>query len=390
MNATDRHYGLDWLRIGAFGLLILYHVGMFFVPWDWHVKTARPMDWVAVPMLATNSWRLALLFVVSGYATAAILRRSPRLGAFLKDRSARLIIPLIVAMILIIPPQPWVELMVKHGYSQSLPHFWFNDYFRFGEIDGLAVPTWQHLWFVVYLWVYTLVVAALWPILRSSAAQAIFDRLFGGIALILIPLAWGFIVTFWLGRGVPITHGLFDDSTAHLTYLPAFLFGFGLAGSPAALAAARRWWKAALLLAVAGFGAVLAVELQWPGNTVAPPGPVNWFRAGHAVQGWAAIVALIGMADTYWNRDHRWRATLTEAVFPFYIVHQTIIVWLGWWLLRFSLSPAAEFAILLMATVGGCLAFYFVGRSIGWLRPAIGLRPRPRPKVQARPSESSA
>ena len=66
VEAHARHYGLDWLRIGAFGLLILYHIGMFFVPWDWHVKTARPMDWVAIPMLLTNSWRLVLLFVVSG------------------------------------------------------------------------------------------------------------------------------------------------------------------------------------------------------------------------------------------------------------------------------------------------------------------------------------
>ena len=57
---TQRHYGMDWLRIGAFALLILYHIGMYFVPWDWHVKIARPIDWVQLPMLATNGWRLPL------------------------------------------------------------------------------------------------------------------------------------------------------------------------------------------------------------------------------------------------------------------------------------------------------------------------------------------
>ena len=61
----ERHYGLDWLRIGAFGLLILYHIGMVFVPWGFHAKTAQPLPWVVVPMLAINSWRLLLLFVVS-------------------------------------------------------------------------------------------------------------------------------------------------------------------------------------------------------------------------------------------------------------------------------------------------------------------------------------
>ncbi|MGC8001012.1 hypothetical protein ACP3XN_26790, partial [Salmonella enterica] len=71
----ERHYGLDWLRIGAFGLLILYHIGMVFVPWGFHAKTAQPLPWVVVPMLAINSWRLLLLFVVSGYASRALLVR---------------------------------------------------------------------------------------------------------------------------------------------------------------------------------------------------------------------------------------------------------------------------------------------------------------------------
>jgi glucans biosynthesis protein C len=90
------------------------------------------------------------------------------------------------------------------------------------------------------------------------------------------------------------------------------------------------------------------------------------------------IVALIGLADSYLNRDHPWRRVLTEAVFPFYLIHQTIIVGVEGWLLHFGLPRAAEFAILLVATLGGCWIFYAVGREIGWLRPLIGLRPRAR------------
>jgi peptidoglycan/LPS O-acetylase OafA/YrhL len=95
---------------------------------------------------------------------------------------------------------------------------------------------------------------------------------------------------------------------------------------------------------------------------------------------------LIGLADRFWNRDHPWRRTLTEAVFPFYIIHQTIIVVTGWYLLRFALPPTTEFAALLAATVTGCWLFYFGGREIGWLRPLIGLRPlaqRPRSATEA-------
>jgi peptidoglycan/LPS O-acetylase OafA/YrhL len=89
---------------------------------------------------------------------------------------------------------------------------------------------------------------------------------------------------------------------------------------------------------------------------------------------WGAIVALLGIADRFWNRERPYRAMLTEAVFPFYIIHQTIIVVLGWYLLRFALPGSIEFAILLIATVAGCWVFYFGGREIPLLRPLIGLR----------------
>ena len=94
---------MDWLRIGAFALLILYHIGMFFVPWGWHVKTAQPIEWFALPMLATNAWRLGLLFVVSGYASAALFARSSGLGGFVRNRTARLLVPLVFGIAVIVP-----------------------------------------------------------------------------------------------------------------------------------------------------------------------------------------------------------------------------------------------------------------------------------------------
>lgn len=94
------------------------------------------------------------------------------------------------------------------------------------------------------------------------------------------------------------------------------------------------------------------------------------------VQGWATIVALVGIADRFTNRDHPWRAMLAEAVFPFYIIHQTIIVVVGWWLLQRQVAALPAFLILVAATVGGCWAFYLGGRRIDWLRPLIGLQRR--------------
>lgn len=378
----ERHYGMDWLRIGAFALLIFYHVGMFFVPWGWHVKTAHPIHWAEVPMLASNAWRLPLLFIVSGYASAALFAREPRPGRFLASRSARLLVPLVFAAAVIIPPQPWVELQFKHGYTGSFWHFWANDYFRFGSLDGIILPTWQHLWFVVYLWVYTLVLSLLLAVIPArlrARLAALADRALAGPLILVTPIAL-LLLHLWLSwPGQEETHALVDDGQAHRIYFAVFLFGVLLRHAERAWAGIRRWWKLAAAVAVLAFVPVAAFDLGWFGDRAS-------FEAARIFQGWGTIIALIGLADRYWNRDHALRPMLTEAVFPFYIIHQTIIVVLGWYLLRLALPAAAEFAILVAATVAGCWAFYLGGREIKWLRPLIGLR-MARPKRSARETD---
>ena len=375
---TARHLGMDWLRIGAFALLILYHIGMYFVPWGWHVKIAQPIEWVAIPMLATNGWRLALLFLVSGYASAALFAKLGGSGAFARSRSARLLIPLLFGMVVIIPPQPWIDLAGQHGYPHGFVHFWLHDYFGFQFIDGIALPTWQHLWFVVYLWAYTMLAALLLAIVPAALRARIADGVAAGLngwGLLLVPMiVW--IAIHALFPDHDETHALFDDGPSHLHYLTAFTVGWLLRVRPALFGAVARCWKVAAVLAVVGFLPIAWVEWTWPGDVRAPQGIILIYHVARQVQGWATIVALVGIADRFWNRDHRWRATLAEAVFPFYIVHQTIIVVTGWYLRQAGVAALPSFVVLLAATVAGCWIFYAAGRRIGWLRPLIGLQRR--------------
>jgi glucan biosynthesis protein C len=369
-----RHYGMDWLRIGAFALLILYHIGMVFVPWNFHVKSLHVEDWVRLPMLASNAWRLTLLFVVSGYASRALLGRSSGTAGFFANRCYRLLVPLLFGIAVIVPPQPWVELVTKHGYAASYWTFWTHDYFRFGKLAGLSLPTWNHLWFVVYLWVYTTVLTLGLVVVRGDWLQRAFDWVFGSWAVLFLPVAWLVFVHAWWFQMAAESQALFGDWVAHVTYFPAFLFGFGLARSEPAMAAIARWWKVGAIAAVLGYLAIIAVELEWPGDIVAPRWIYPGYGVAHALEQWGAIVALMGIAERHWNRDHRWRRTLTEAVFPFYLIHQTIIVLVMYALLPAGLPGWAEFACLLVATTIGCIAFYWIGRSIAPLRPLIGLR----------------
>ncbi len=368
----ERHYGMDWLRVGAFALLILYHIGMVFVPWNYHVKAPEVVHWAVVPMLAINAWRLSLLFLVSGFASRALLTRSPALGNFVRNRSFRLLAPLMFGIIVIVPPQPFVELVTKYGYEAGFWHFLTHDYFGFQTVDGLYLPNWNHLWFVFYLWAYTMVLAMGVAVIRAHWLQRIYDRVFATPLVLVLPLCWLLAVHVLWFPMVGETHAFAGDNIAHISYFPAFLFGFGLAGSPGTMAAIRRWGWLGGLLALGGYGFIAWCELHWP------HGLARWavrpYLIAHAVQQWGAIVALIAAADAFGKRDHPLRATLTEAVFPFYIIHQTIIVVAMWLLLGRGIGGAGEFAILVTATVTGCWAFYLIGRKVRPLRPLVGLR----------------
>jgi Acyltransferase family len=157
-----RRLDLDWIRIAAFGLLILYHVGMLYVSWNFHVKSAHRIAEIEPLMLALNPWRLALLFLVSGAASRFMLAKW-RPGAFARARSVRLLLPLAFGMLVIVPPQSYLEVVEKYGYLGSFAEFYRQHYLAFqafdpgnGQRTGLLLPTWNHLWFVVYLLVYTL------------------------------------------------------------------------------------------------------------------------------------------------------------------------------------------------------------------------------------------
>ena len=372
----ERHYGMDWLRIGAFALLIFYHIGMVFVPWGFHIKTAQPMDWVEIPMLLTNPWRLTLLFVVSGYASRALLSKSAGIGGFLKNRTSRLLIPLLFGMTVIVPPQTWVELVGKHGYGQSYLWFLAHDYYRFGKLDGIVMPTWNHLWFVAYLWVYTLALALVSLTPGADRLQAIFDRVFDGGRAVVLPVIFLLVTQFWLFHREEDTHDLFGDWLAHLQYFPAFLFGFGLAASRGAMAGLARWWAVSAAVAIGCYAAIAGMLVAYPDFSFPTHGVATTFRLIREIDSWIAIAALIGIAERFLNRDHQWRSTLAEATFPFYIIHQTVIVLVEFWVKPLGVGAAGEFAVLVPATIAGCWAFYLIGRQVNVLRPLIGLKAR--------------
>lgn len=384
----ERLYGLDWLRIGAFALLILYHIGMFFVPWDWHIKAAPTLPWLEPLMLMTSPWRLSLLFLISGVASAFLLDRE-RPGRFAGSRTLRLLVPLVVAMVLFVPPQPWVELSYKHGYPEGYWQFWTKDYFRFGKLNGLDLPTWNHLWFVAYLWVYSLLLAGLAALIPAASRAHLIragEWLFSGWRILVLPLALLALFRATLFPIFPETHGLVDDWYNHASYGLVFLLGVMLAHSGQMRQAFIRWRWAGVAIAAVGYAGLVAFNHAFPEGAPEPSEAMLLLaRIARSLEAWGAIVALVGFALVWQVGDSPARRYLTEAVFPWYIAHQTIIVLVAWWLRPIGLSNGSMFPILFASTIVGCALAYEMARRSGPLRPLFGLRanpPKSRSKMQ--------
>ena len=376
----ERLVYLDWLRVGAFALLILYHVGMFYVTWDWHVKSDHAGHALEPLMLLTNPWRLTLLFLVSGAATRFMADKMSA-GALAGRRTVRLLVPLVFAMLVIVPPQSYYEVVEKIAYPGSYLDFWARYLAADGSFcrdgDCLVVPTWNHLWFVAYLLVYTLLIAALLPLLRGRLASL--GAWLGRRAiwmLLVVPILYLAAARIWLFPLFEVSHDLVNDWYNHAVSFPAFLLGYLIVKDGRAVAAFVRLRWIALGLFVAAYAALMPYYWAYRAEDAVPPEALRTaMRLVYAVDQWSAILAALGFAAVHLNRDSALLRTLTLAVFPFYIAHQTIIVVVGHQLKAFHLPVAAEASALIAATALGCWLTWEIARRFALLRPLFGLGP---------------
>jgi glucans biosynthesis protein C len=89
---------------------------------------------------------------------------------------------------------------------------------------------------------------------------------------------------------------------------------------------------------------------------------------------WGALVAAFGFAQRLLNVDHPLRQRLTEAVFPVYIFHQTVIIVASQAMLPWQWTPSIEGPALVLVTLVLSYAGYAAVRRVRFLRPWFGLR----------------
>jgi hypothetical protein len=407
LTLTERRHDVDAIRVGAFALLILYHVGMVYVAdWGFHIKSPSAAEWLQWPMVALNRWRMPLIFLVSGLALglSALALRPGRMAV---RRTSLLLVPLVFGMLAIVPVQAWVEARTNGAFQAGFGAFMLR-YLQLrpwpdGGFGGAEFGmTWNHLWYLAYLWTYTICLAiglAAHRVIRSASRErtpAPVGRT--GIAwLAVLPVAWGFVVLYLLEPRFGDTKALIGDWAQHAKYFPVFLFGYWLARRPDWWAAVRDHRRIPLVLAMIGLGTYMGLRIAGralPAEDLAALPDLNWRAisdSAHALYAWNALLAIVGCAAAWLNRPRRWMPYANRAVYPWYILHQSLIVPLAALLIPLSLPGPIEAGLVLAGTIVGCAVLHhFVVLRVPALQPLFGVRIRPRPAVHVGGGKAAA
>ena len=371
-NQLVRRHDLDWLRVLVFGVLIFYHIGMLYVAnWDYHYKSqylSQPLEGL---MLLVNQWRMPLLWVISGISIRFVLQKVSAFR-FVTARSLRLLLPLLFGILVIVPPQLFVEMTGKGDLSISYWHFYqiffdlnnpIFDKYEPGIFPHIDV---NHLWYLRELWTFSLLTLCLSPLLNSRIFQAGVDLLAnktGVLGLYLLPLIPLIIVSMALPE---------DRGAIGFTFL---LYGYLIGWNVVLWDQIKRHRRTFLSIAIASYIAILfAYFFVWLNPVLKGMWWAEWLGLIAIFNAWSGVLALLGYAAVYLNKPSARLRYLNDAILPYYILHQTFIVVLAFLLSPMQLGPVFEPLIIIFGTFTGCIVSYEIIRRVTLLRPLFGLK----------------
>jgi glucans biosynthesis protein C len=365
MNQTTpntRYEFLDWLRVIAIFLLLFFHTGMLFVGWSWHITNAETIPALQLPMDLAHRLRMPLLFVIAGAGMWFALKR--RTGtAFIAERTWRLLVPAIVGMFLIVPPQVFLERVTDGQWSGGYLDFMWQRVLQFKPYPA-GNFSWHHLWFIIYLYVYVLLLV---PLLLWW--QKAHHELRPGVWIYALALPLG-INEALLKPLFPESHNLISDWYIFIHYLLLTIYGFVIASMPGAWDWFAKYRHRSLALGLTILlGGLTLIEI----GVIDRDTPTDSVFAN--IFTWSWLLVFLGYGRQHLSFGNRLLAWARDASYPVYILHQTVIIMIAFKVIQQPWAPWTKYWLVLVATLVTCALLYeFVLRRFAVTRAVFGIK----------------
>jgi glucan biosynthesis protein C len=369
---SPRRWDIDWLRVLATLLLFYIHSAKIFYLWGpWYIQNTQKSRAISYVSLFVDHWHMPLFFILAGAASwFALGRRSG--GQYVKERFKRLLIPFIFGLLVIVPPQIYFDLVANRGYSASYVEF----YPRFFDPGFTGKFDMGHLWFIVYLFVFSLIALPLFLYLKRDSAQRLMGRLAGFFALpgtiflLVIPI----MVTDYV---------LLDFYPNPVYFVTFFLYGYILMADVRLEETIDRHKAVALILGLAMYIAWISLVTR---EVIHP----DWLQPiWRSLITWFCLIALLGYGKQFLNFANRFLKYMSKAGYPLYILHQTVIVIIGFYVVQWNAAVVEKFVTILAASFVTTMVLYdLLVKRINVLRFLFGMRPKRKSVKASAPPET--
>lgn len=345
---TERRYDIDWLRVIAIGLLLIYHIAIVFQPWALFIgfiKSEKSLESIWIPMTMLNVWRIPLLFFVSGMGLYFAMKKR-NWKELILERSKRILLPFVFGVLAIAPLH---FLIFQKYYNMPLSYF----------------SHMGHLWFLGNIFVYVLLLSPIFFYLKRNengkfkkAISKVMTYAFGPLAISgFFMLEVGVVKPQLFEMYAKTWHGFFIG-------LLAFFFGFLFVYSGKAFWQTVSKWKwlyismAAVLYTIrfTGFESISNMHIT-------------------TIESNCWIFGVFGLGYQYLNKPSAVLSYLSKAAYPVYIIHMFVLYAGALLILPLQIHPMFQFIAITLFTFVMCFFIYeFIIRRISILRPLFGLK----------------
>jgi len=371
----SRHHDNDWLTVGAMLTVFFFHCARFFNHEDWHVKNNHLSDGMSLFVAIVVQWIMPLFFLLSGTSSYYSLATRES-GRYIKNRFRRLVIPLIFGMfVVLVPVQVWIERS-SHGqfngsFLEFYPHYFNGLYPLWGNFAWMGL----HLWYLEVLFGFTLLTLPLFLYLKKAETRELLSRAAAffskgrNIFLLAIPLLIVELLVDLQPKGVGAR--VFGGWSL-FSYLIIFPIGFLIASDTRYTAALERLRYVSLVLGLLTTGLMFPFHFR-----IAPTGDLIYAAevVARSFNSWFWLAAILGFGSRYLNFENTFLQYAREAVLPFYVLHQTVIVVIGFYIAHWDIGVMVKYLVLSTLSFAIIVAVYhLLVKRINILRFLFGMK----------------